>query len=392
MAILKQGSVKNKGVGSAGDDKSSEVGGWQKQGRKRKTAQKPSPIKLLDSDPPSPCVVCKKLVEDDGIQCDRCQAWAHGKTQGSCCGLAPSVLKFLTCNPIAALKWFCPICEKESLSESPHDKIAQQSARIDTLTQSVLALQQQNNEILSVLQQMQKDRTLEDKVKVQVSETLEDIREKDDRANNLVFFNVHESKECNREGEKKHDKVQIKSIVASIQPNLSLEQIEDKDIIRLGKKNGQEGSKPRPVKVILKSVEHKNDILKNAWRLKDHEQYRKIGISADKTKKERQEEKSLREEYNRRKGLGEEVVILKGRVLTKQERLTEQNKYNGQNDEQKVETRQTNADSKKRETKEQSEYAEGGQTVSDTDSAEHTQRKEELNKSNEDRSTGENGH
>ena len=64
----------------------------------------------------------------------------------------------------------------------------------------------------------------------------------------------------------------------------------------------------------------RNRILKKAWRLRDSEEYNKVGLAADKTLKERNEERVLRKELARRRQGGEDVVIFQKRVVTKAER------------------------------------------------------------------------
>jgi hypothetical protein len=243
-------------------------------------------------------------VEDEGIQCDRCGTWAHGTTNGGCCGLPPSVFEFFVNSSVDAIKWHCPSCEKAPVD--PKDKI-------DTLMAIVLTLQQQNSIILGMLQS-QKEARIEKKVE----EVLHDHRDREERGNNIVIFNVEESQGADQEAQKRSDCNEIKHILDTVIPGLATDKVEK--VMRLGKKpDSKNNSKPRPIKVVLKDQETRNSVLRKAWRLKDHNSLKKVGIAADKTVKERNEEKACREEYRTRKAQ-EDVVIFKGKVVTKEER------------------------------------------------------------------------
>ena len=59
----------------------------------------------------------------------------------------------------------------------------------------VLQVSKQNTQIL---QAMNRDKMVEERIKVNVSEILEDQKEKDDRKNNLILFNIPEVEEGGR--------------------------------------------------------------------------------------------------------------------------------------------------------------------------------------------------
>lgn len=307
-----------------GDSAKAEGGGaWQKSEKKRKKSKSTSasPLKLLDSDPPSPCKVCKHMVTDEGVQCDRCESWVHGVSGGGCSGLSPSMYNFIVMNPAKSIKWFCPACEKETTVSNPDDKLAQQGAKLETLTAIVLALQQQNKIILDLLM---KEQTIEEKIKVQVTEALDNQKEKEDRMNNIVMFNIQESSAKGRDAEMKHDQDEIKKILTHVLPDLDPSKITDQNITRLGRRadptNTTPNPKPRPVKLVLDNAETRNRILKKAWTLKDCDNYKRVGISADKTLEERKADRLARQEFLRRKNEGDDVIMYKGKIMKKTER------------------------------------------------------------------------
>ena len=133
---------------------------------------------------------------------------------------------------------------------------------------------------------------------MQVEEVLENQRQKEDRKNNLVVFNVEESGAP--EEEKSHDLSEIKSILRYVCPDLDADSVEEAEISRLGQRKPPTASnakpKPRPIKIKFKSAENKTSALRQARKLKDHEKYNRIGLTADKTQREREADKALRTE------------------------------------------------------------------------------------------------
>jgi len=59
------------------------------------------------------------------------------------------------------------------------------------------------------------------------------------------------------------------------------------------------------------------DILRNAWKLANHDDFKKLGLSPDLTKKERAAEMELRAEMLRRRALGEQIKISRGKIVPK---------------------------------------------------------------------------
>ena len=91
-------------------------------------------------------------------------------------------------------------------------------------------------------------------------------------------------------------------------------------VVRLGPKRVPCEDKPRPVKVILRNSIEAGLIKKNARKLKYSDGLKHVGISADKTWKEREEERETRKVYNQRKFENhEDVVIYNSEVILRSE-------------------------------------------------------------------------
>ncbi len=85
------------------------------------------------------------------------------------------------------------------------------------------------------------------------------------------------------------------------------------DVCRIGK--FVEG-KLRPIKVKVKSLESKTEILKRAKQLKEINSFKKVFISPDLTRKQQKVDKDLRDQVKKFKGEGHDNVRIKsGKVV-----------------------------------------------------------------------------
>ena len=76
--------------------------------------------------------------------------------------------------------------------------------------------------------------------------------------------------------------------------------------------------RPRPIKITFNEPKSRDSLLKNARKLKDSV-FRTVGISADKTKKEREEELQTRKDFTVRKLQGEDKVLYRGQIYDRSE-------------------------------------------------------------------------
>ena len=83
---------------------------------------------------------------------------------------------------------------------------------------------------------------------------------------------------------------------------------------RLGKPNFAQG-KPLPMKVVLKSTEHRNEVLKNAKILRNSTALRSIYINRDEPKEDRIENNRLRSALKEQKKQNPEVKLIRGKLL-----------------------------------------------------------------------------
>ena len=142
----------------------------------------------------------------------------------------------------------------------------------------------------------------EREVQIQVNEMLE----RDKSKLNLVIMGVSEDE---TEGEGDEEKVQ-----KMLDELLERERVKYSLIGRVGKKGTRETA-IRPIRIKIETIENKGKILKKARNLKEIEEYRKVYIVPDMTRKQQEEDKTLRDKVKefRAKGM-EGVRIQRGNV------------------------------------------------------------------------------
>ena len=109
---------------------------------------------------------------------------------------------------------------------------------------------------------------IEQKIKIQVEETLDEHKEKESISNNLIIFNLDEVP--GSENEKLEDDLsKVKEIINIVSPELRNEgnNIFTTNIKRLGKPSPQT-NKNRPLRVVLPDEAFKYNIVNNSKKLK----------------------------------------------------------------------------------------------------------------------------
>jgi hypothetical protein len=149
-------------------------------------------------------------------------------------------------------------------------------------------------------------------------ETVREEKDRDSRKTNVVVFGLDESTSDIASDRKEHDREEIETIAHELQCNLKIS-----NVIRMGKRIPQPttgvGSKPRALTVVLENEQSKKELLDKAKNLRDT-QYKKIFITQDLTPKERALRKEIVAERDRRVAKGEDVVIFRGKVVTRREK------------------------------------------------------------------------
>ena len=266
-------------------------------------------LNLIDESNPLTCNGCTKPVTEVGLCCDKCDLWYHL----DCAGLTKTEYNAIDKNSkIKGIKWFCDNClklEAGSIIE-PAVSIAKQNLQIDVLIKLVESLQQQNSVILELLT---KEKKKDEQVKIQLTEAIIDQREREEKKDNIIFFNLEEGEGKNEADDLLSDTEKVKQILKVVSPEVEVEDLIASEVGRLGGRRKGTDTKPRPVRVTLKPGT-RSHILKNANKLKNST-HNKVGLSPDRTRSELAEFRAKRAEFVKRRDDGEEVVWFKGEIV-----------------------------------------------------------------------------
>lgn len=231
--------------------------------------------------------------EDDAILCDICEFWHHIE----CEKVDENVYQFLQQNASSSIQWYCQKCNPtaKALLKGLSDVAVRQTqleAKLDRLEASTNKKLQDciKKEDLSTLT-VGSSPTSEI-----VGLALDEIYEREKRADNLIFFNVEESNSDIVEERKEYDMNEIGSICNGPEVDVTGKV---KKVIRIGKKIE---NRSRPLKVFMNDIGAKRMIKRKAKNLQNHPTLKNVFISSDLTplqRKEVMEEKTKRKEQDK---------------------------------------------------------------------------------------------
>lgn len=279
----------------------------------------PSPVKFLTNESDLCCKKCDKAFEGKnkhGVQCDRCDAWFHQP----CSNLTKKEHQMLHNSNHNNFKWYCSSCSTSDcgkIDPTLSNLLARQATQMETLTTLVLKLAEQNSEVIKqnnkIIDSLSSEKKTEEKIKTNVNEALNDQMEREMKKNNLILYGVEEGKDANEEKNNENDLSQTKQLFKHVNPDITPD-----NIVKIQRIGFKKADKTRPVKVVMKSEESKLSILKNARRLKESETFSKVGISYDKTKKQQEEYRKLKDEVDEKnKPFDKKVYVIFRNKVTK---------------------------------------------------------------------------
>lgn len=292
------------------------------------------------------CGECKRIVsnEDDGLQCEICQEWFHCVCQG----MPVEAYQFINDNSVS-LHWYCRRCNKEVSSmiammtklQQRQDKLEQRQDKLETSIENLRGrhekLENSTGEMIKGFKGMQEEFTLvkqatssievkldtmieaklisvkqefcmaETKLVSEVANMKKDVSENleiDKRKHNIVIHGLKESS-----GGDEDIVRQVLGDGLKMDPMRHVEEIH-----RIG---SQADNKVRPIRVKIKSMEARMEILGRAKTLKDAEEFKKVYISPDLTREQQLQDKELRDRLKDYRQKGETGIKIKGGKLIK---------------------------------------------------------------------------
>jgi hypothetical protein len=155
---------------------------------------------------------------------------------------------------------------------------------------------------------------IEEVVDRKLAELWEEQVEVEKRKCNLVIWNLKESAKTEIEEKKRDDLAAVKLLLSKV---VEIEEGEVVEPVRLGK-GTQVGTRPRMLRVTVKSEDKKKEILRKAPELNANirDQAKRVYINPDYTQKQREQQKKLRDEKKRRTDAGEQnLAIRNGKIV-----------------------------------------------------------------------------
>lgn len=276
--------------------------------------------------------------EDEPGICNQCQASGRGLIQCECCdlwycnlcsGITEEALVLL--GDIECLHFFCFPCEGEVFKAVDRkgyevSPVISQKDFLSTVTntifkaiselQSVMKatitslLGPQNHEQPMAVDRSSHGPNHSDEISQAVSSVLNEEKEKSKRRLNIILHNIPELTAENIDMQKQHDVDTAKAIVnqhLGIPASLT-------QAVRLGKKS----DKPRLLRITVGSDEEKAEILRNCTKIRsisEPEYLKKVFITPDLTKKERVENKALRDKLKTMNNGQNKYQIKNGQIV-----------------------------------------------------------------------------
>ena len=296
----------------------------EKQSSRKKSHSKQS--ESLSSENSVICISCSNVFtgEDDKLmECERCDCWFCIE----CLDMSELVYNVMVERKDS--HWFCSECEKPAITAVKTDKEIEErcAAYMSSVNNRLEIIEKTldrkvDREHVNRLEQRMEslennnysENTAQPASTSTINETLNEQKERENRAKNIILFNIPESSKPNPQDRTKEDTDFVTRVFQTLE-------IEDYDIdkcIRLGKKVS---GKSRLTRVTLKSQESKGNVLRKSRALENSEDFSDIYIRPDLTRLQRTEQRMLRDELRSRRDKGEDnIFIRRGKIIQTRDR------------------------------------------------------------------------
>ena len=271
------------------------------------------------------CLQCNIKVTEEvkALECEHCSKWQCIK----CANIPDTLYDNKEVLERDNLRFTCTPCLTARPKKKPGSK-SQDSSKLDLVLQKLTKLD-------NIDHVLEKCNTLEDKlndldqnldkridkrvqglvetkieerlqsqIAQEVRSCLEEHRERDQRATNVIVYGVDEPGEDEASDRKTSDMQTATDLCTELGINPS----HITRTVRLGKKSLD---KPRPWKIILSSAASQKELLRNTWKLDGSERFGTASINPDMTKEQREQRKKLVGEMKERKRKGEKNLRIR---------------------------------------------------------------------------------
>ena len=279
------------------------ITGWSKPAIKKSKPKSTLNKSISDTSSVEPdslykCQTCKCNFEDgdDWIGCYSCSCWYHA----GCSGLDQEQYRFLS-EGGEEIQWVCQDCLAGKGKSSKTDD------KLDLLLQKIENMEEQIKQMKAGCIGSDLDKKIETAVEKKVAEVLDEKLEIEKRELNIIVSGVDE-----QEGDDTltKDSRLLMGLIKKIDEDIEENKVQQ--ITRLGRRS--EG-RNRMIMLKVKSVEQKEKILRNYFRI-NKDQQNKIYFNPDRTPLQREKHRQLREELKRiRTETGNNNYVIRGYTI-----------------------------------------------------------------------------
>ncbi|XP_071802597.1 uncharacterized protein [Asterias amurensis] len=261
------------------------------------------------------CPLCKKNVQKgvQALQCEYCSVWHHI----SCESISEEEYNFLTKRG-QQLHWFCKACNAKAvdvliLVHSMKDQQDEMKAEISQLSDKV-------GELVKI-----DEPTFKKNIKAIVREEIYEAKERDLRKNNLVITGLKEIPEEEGNSDASSDEEDLTNTGPSTSDKHTVEHLIHtvlglKNVVVISAERLPRVRIPDHRRLVIASVatkDMKHQVLRVSKKLSEKKGWKDVFIGPDRTRKEREEDKTLRDELRGRRESGEmNLVIKKGQIIS----------------------------------------------------------------------------
>ena len=261
--------------------------------------------KKIDPNSPWICVGCEEALEGQGekvIECHQCKQWCHK----GCSGLTDDQFTCLSKGDNFML-WLCMKCRESGRTEVS----TRMETKLDNALKMLVDMQKRMDSFEAKHSACSAD-VIEEKiveaVEIKVDEYMTEMIEKEKRKLNIIVANLSESVLETAEERKKEDKDRVRKLVGKIVDDISVDEVEDP--VRLGPVRVGQNTRPRLLRVSVRTEETKKKIMRNVGNLnKNVAPQNRVYFNNDCTPKEREKIKKLKEELKIRKEAEPNLMI-----------------------------------------------------------------------------------
>lgn len=228
----------------------------------------------------SSCSLCKKVASDsDSVTCDIC----HKPVHNNCAGLSKVEVDCLR-SKRRRVNFYCDNCDIVSTINELKSNILELKTELETLKNNANHSGPDPNKKLSISE----------------NDMIAEFEDRQERANNLILYNLRESDRDAPNERKNDDMSRCKNILLA--NNLNPENIHVASCIRIGKFN--EG-KNRLLKIVFDTPKQALDVLRS-YKVRDN-----LYLNKDLTAYQRNISYNIRKEFRERKSSGENDIMLR---------------------------------------------------------------------------------